>query len=144
MSRLYRIAKIWNTTKISDEERNELKTIVSKLVEYPCKIACDYDAGLVDIHVFSEEAGRVTDWLDLQFDGAFGLIEDLYRAKKRPLNKALQERCNEYNEDNDVVYGKDEDDEDSGESDEDEDEGEDEKDEDGESDASSVSVNEGK
>lgn len=133
MTRLYRIAKSWNSTKITDEERSDLKVIISKLVEYPCKIACDYEDGLVDIHIFSEEAGRVTDWLDLQENGAFGLIEDFYRSKKRPLNKKLQERCNEYNADNDLVYG--EEDEES-----DEDESEYSGEEDDDDDASSISV----
>jgi TATA-binding protein-associated factor Taf7 len=155
MSNLYRIAKGWNGKKITDAERSELKIVVSELVGYPCKIACDYNDGLVDIHVFSEEAGRVTDWLDLQENGAFGLIEDLYHSKKRPVNKDLRETCEEYNAGIGVVYGEDEDDDEdenesdySGEDDEDEDdEDEDEEDEDEEDEddeMSSVSADEGK
>lgn len=141
MSRLYSIAKSWNSDKITDEERSELKTIVSKLVEYPCKIACDYKHGLVDIHVFSEEVGRITDVLDLQKNGSFGLVDDFYSPKKNPMNKKLYERCNEYNEDNDLVYDE-EDDEDSDYSEEEGDDDEDDDDDDDESDASSTSADE--
>ena len=143
MSHLYRIAKRWNSAKLSDEERNKLKSVVSKMAGYNCKIACDCDDGLVDIHVFSENEGRVTDWLDLQENGAFGLLDDMYRDKNRPLNRALQERCDEYNTENDLVYGE-EDDEESDEESEYSGESDDEDDDDDDESDASTSDDEGK
>ncbi len=127
MAHLFAIAKHWETDDITDDDRAALKSVITRLVCYPCKIACRYDAelGLVDIHVFSEEAKRIVDWLDLQDNGAFDILEEMYVDHRVRLNKSLRERCEAYNWSIGVTYTLDDSEEDDTEDNDTEDDTED-------------------
>lgn len=95
---IFTVAKNWET--VTPEERQPLKELVTKLVGYPCQLACKINDDAVDIYVFSNEKKKVTDWLELQSNGAIGVIFDFY--KKDP--EALCDRCDDYNTAINVVF----------------------------------------
>jgi hypothetical protein len=82
------------------EQRTTLKRLVTRLVGYPCKIACQREDGSmnwVEIYVMSERRGRVTDYLEIQPSGAVGVIFDLYDDPEKPVVGDLSDRCDAYN-----------------------------------------------
>lgn len=101
-ARLYEIAVGWEDAL--DEDRDLLKTVVSRLVGYPCRLACDPGDDSVDIHVYSVPRNRVLDWIEIQNTGALGVIFELYPNPDAPAVDRLDERCMEYNDENEVVF----------------------------------------
>lgn len=87
------------------EQRGALKELVSGLVEYECKIACevgknaeDAPTDWVEIYVLSDRLRCVTDYLEIQPSGAVGVIFDLYDAPEAKEVGDLSDRCDAYNE----------------------------------------------
>jgi hypothetical protein len=110
MADLYAMARRAAATEETEAERAALKTAVGRLVGYPCKIACqaqgaeDGSMEWVEIYVFSERRGRVTDYLELQPSGAFGVIFDLYDDPEKPAVGDLSDRCDAYNEEKGLEF----------------------------------------
>lgn len=100
----FEIAKQWTT--ITEEQREPLRKIILELVGYPCKIACSENNGFVDITVFSVPKNKVTDWLEVQPNGAFGVIFDMYQdsPESHEYENQLEERCKLYNAANNIMY----------------------------------------
>lgn len=109
MSDLFRIASSWESDNISEGDRNALKSCIEKLVGYPCRLACKENEGSIDIYVFSIEENKVTDWIEMQASGAVGIIYDFYDDTDSELDDA----CEGYNEDHNVVFEEDEEDADT-------------------------------
>lgn len=89
----------------TEEQRVALKEMVSRLVEYDCKIACqigkdadDAAADWVEIFVLSSRLRCVTDYLEIQPSGAVGTVFDLYDAPEAKEVGDLSDRCDAYNE----------------------------------------------
>lgn len=102
-----------NWESVSDAERKSLKNLIVELVGYPCKLACKPNNGSVDIYVFSERKGRVVDWLEIQDDGAIGVVFDQYENPDSKTVIRLSDACEDYNEKIGVCFESDsEDDED--------------------------------
>jgi hypothetical protein len=96
---LFVIAMAWET--IQEPEREPLRKCITDLVKYPCKLACNPNHGSVDIYVFSIARGKVTDWLELQPDGAIGVVFDSYSGTQPD---ELSDRCEDYNAALNVVF----------------------------------------
>jgi hypothetical protein len=106
-SPMYRIAVNWND--LIDEERVPLRTLVERLVGYPCKIAAmPPDDGTVNLVIFSIPSGCIKDYLDIQSSGAIGVAFDLYDETEAEDNAAaldcLSDACDSYNESIDVEF----------------------------------------
>jgi hypothetical protein len=89
----------------TEEQRLALKEMVSGLVEYECKIACqigknddDTAADWIEIFVLSNLLRCVTDYLEVQPTGAVGVVFDLYDAPEAKEVGDLSDRCDSYNE----------------------------------------------
>jgi len=96
MSANFAAAAKWETA--SDTERKPLKNLITELVGYPCKLACNPNNGSVDIYVFSVRKGQVADWLEIQTDGAIGVVFDQYlKPEAKPVMR-LSDACDDYNE----------------------------------------------
>jgi hypothetical protein len=104
MSDLFRIASSWESDTITEEDRSTMKNFIEKLVGYPCRLACKENDGAIDIYVFSVKENKVTDWIELQASGAVGIIYDFYDDTDSELDDA----CEEYNEEHDVVFAEEE------------------------------------
>ena len=106
MAALFELAKGWEN--VPDADRKPLRDLVTKLVGYSCKLACQENDGVIDIYVFNEKKKKVCDWLELQASGAIGVIFDEY-----PENVAeayvdrIDEACETYNESIGVVFEED-------------------------------------
>lgn len=109
--RNYKIAARWDTAK--DADRRKVKQWIVGLVGYPCKLACQPNEGCIDIYVWSELKGKITDWLELQPSGAIGVIFDEYPDPDAKAVWGISERCEAYNESAEVVFLSDSDSEDS-------------------------------
>ena len=96
---LYTLAANWET--VEAEVRAPLKELVKSLVEYDCQLHCKANNGSVDITVFNVELKKVTDWIEIQPDGAVGAIFDFY-GKGVPDD--LSDRCEDYNATIHVVF----------------------------------------
>lgn len=102
MTELYILATTWDS--ITEEERAPLRKVVEKIVGYPCKLAMNLyspandEKECVEIYVMCNRRKVVTDWLEIQPSGAFGLIDDLYPPSTTDsyLDK-LESRCESYN-----------------------------------------------
>jgi hypothetical protein len=101
---LFAIAQGWEQDIVTDEQRSELRNFIRDLVQYPCKIACKENNGSVDIYVLSEKKKKVTDWLELQPSGAIGVIFDEYEDPDANAVMLLSERCDDYNDENDIRF----------------------------------------
>lgn len=101
MTQNYKIASEWDTA--SDAEKTNLKAFIKDVVGYPCKIACKIsEEKTVDIYVFSEKKQKVTDWLEIQKNGAIGVIYDFY-DEEVSIDK-LEKACDSYNTANNLVF----------------------------------------
>lgn len=113
MARNFKIASEWDSA--TDSDKTDLKTFVTGLVGYPCKIACKIsEEGTRDIYVFSEKKKEVIDWIEIQETGAVGVIYDFYDAKVS--TDRLEKACDTYNANNNLAYddGSDSDESDDG------------------------------
>jgi hypothetical protein len=100
---LYDLTTRWETA--SDEERALLRTLVERLVGYPCKIAAmPLDDGTMHLIVFSVTAGAVKDYLELQPSGAIGVVFHLYDDPDSQGVGALSDACDDYNESMEVEF----------------------------------------
>jgi hypothetical protein len=100
MSNLFAVASGWET--ISDEDRIPLRSLITKIVGYQCKLSCQPNHGSVDIYVFSVKAKCITDWIEIQPSGALGVLFDQYPMEKSPT--AVSDACEDYNEELGVEY----------------------------------------
>jgi hypothetical protein len=98
MASLFKIARNMEAGSTTDEQRAELKEFVRGLVGYPCKIACKRNNGSVDIYVYSETVGAVTDWLELQSSGAIGVIFEFYPNPDDCSVSRVDVACENYND----------------------------------------------
>ena len=89
---LYTLAANWET--VEADTRAPLKELIKSLVKYDCQLHCKANNGSVDITVFNVELKKVTDWIEIQTDGAVGVIFDFY-GKDMPDD--LSDRCEDYN-----------------------------------------------
>lgn len=96
MSANFAAANTWETA--ADADRKPLKNLITELVGYPCKLACASNNGSVDIFVFSERKGRVVDWLEIQADGAIGVVFEQYPNPDAKSVLRLSDACDDYNE----------------------------------------------
>ena len=104
--RMFSIASNWE--KASDDERTTVKALVSRLVGYTCLMACDLNNGSVDLYVCAADApGVVSDWLELQPNGAIGVVFDQYPDPDAAAVYDVCDRCEDYNEENDVEFASD-------------------------------------
>ena len=110
---LFTLALNWETA----EERGPLKEFITKLVGYECQLACKENDGSVDIYVQNAKKKKVTDWIEIQPDGAVGVIFECYKSKEPT---ALSDRCEDYNESIKVVFDSDSDSDSEEEEEEDE------------------------
>jgi hypothetical protein len=116
---LYSIATGWESA--GHKERRSLKEFISRIVCYPCKIACKDCDGVAEVYVMSDKTGRIEDWIEIHENGAIWPIEELYSEKRRKLRDSVTSACGAYNDEYDLELPEDDDDEDD-EDDEDEDE----------------------
>ena len=96
---LFTLAFNWET--VEADARAPLKDFITKLVGYECQLACKENNGSVDIYVHNIKKKKVTDWIEIQPDGALGVIFDAYKSKE-PI--ALSDRCEDYNDSINVEY----------------------------------------
>jgi hypothetical protein len=104
MPNYFAIANRWESPDVTADDRAELKDLITSLVRYPCKLACQPNSGSVDIYVFSERKGRVTDWLELQPSGAIGVIFDEYSDPDCAACMRVNDACEAYNERNGLEF----------------------------------------
>jgi hypothetical protein len=125
----YKIATRWEKAK--DADRRKVKEWITGLVGYPCKLACQPNEDYIDVYVWSELKGEVTDWLEIQATGAVGVIFDEYPNPDAEELGDLSDRCDAYNESIGVVFESDGEDEEAidGEEDEESETGDDKKEE---------------
>lgn len=97
---LYEVAQRWNDA--TDEERRPLKDLVTRLVGYPCKVACqtreEEESSRVEIFVLSDRTGDIDDFLELQPSGAIGLIYNQYDDPDERRVVKVDDRCEAYND----------------------------------------------
>ena len=111
MAQNYKIASEWESDTITVADKTSLKELVTSLVGYPCKIACKRAEDTLDIYVFSEKKKKVTDWIEIQPSGAFGVIYDFYNEGVN--TDKLDDACEAYNKANGLDF-EEEEEEDSG------------------------------
>lgn len=100
---LFNVAKRWD--KIHDSERNGLRSLITQLVGYSCKLACQpNDFGGVDIFVFSISAGAIMDWIEIQPTGALGVIWGEYVDEGASALRRLDRACRAYNAQYGLAY----------------------------------------
>ncbi len=95
MDKLFTIGANWET--VSDGDRIQLKEFISRLVGYPCKIACKDAENIVDIFVMSDHTGRIEDWIELHVNGAVCPSDDMYADKRRRVKDSVVEACDTHN-----------------------------------------------
>ena len=95
-SSLYEIASRWDTA--IDTERAPLRVFIESLVKYPCKIAAQplYD-GEVHLIVFNITTDTVQDYLELQPNGAIGVVFHLYDNPDSEEVGRLSDACDDHN-----------------------------------------------
>jgi len=96
-SLLFTTASTWEEDTVTEEAREALKKFVTELAGYPCKLACKTNDDIVDIYVFSIEKKKVIDWIELQSNGAVGVIFDLYADSDNRRAQRLELACTTYN-----------------------------------------------
>jgi hypothetical protein len=78
-------------------------------------ISCHPNHGAVDIYVMCSKKRVVTDWLELQDTGAFGVVFDSYDKSKKAAMNRLDDVCEHYNAMNGFDFSDSEEDSDSDE-----------------------------
>lgn len=81
----------------TEAQRTTLKTLLTDILGYSCKIACQPEDGRVEIYVLSDRSGKVSDYLEIQTSGAIGVMFDLYDDPESDEVGDLSDRCDEYN-----------------------------------------------
>ena len=81
----------------TEAQKTALKAMVTDLLGYSCKIACQAEKEWVEIFVLSDRLGKVTDYLEIQPSGAVGVIFDLYDDPESDEVGDLSDRCDAYN-----------------------------------------------
>lgn len=100
---LYNVVKRWDDA--TDEERRSVKELVSRLVGYPCKIACEVkEEGRVEMFVLSNRTDDIEDVLEIQESGAIGLIYDQYDDPDAKRVVKVDNRCESYNDGLGLVF----------------------------------------
>jgi hypothetical protein len=100
---LYRLASNWES--VPDADRAPLRTLVERLVGYPCKIAAmPLNDGAMHLIVFSVEANAVKDYLELQPTGAMGVVFHLYDDPDSPVVWRISDACDDYNDSHGVEF----------------------------------------
>ena len=119
---LYGVARRW--ADASDEERRSLKEVVTRLVGYPCKVACEIKEGeeRVELFVLSVRTDEIEDVLEIQANGAIGLVYDQYDDPDEKRVVKVDNRCEAYNEGLGLVFEEHSDSEEGDEGDSDSDE----------------------
>jgi hypothetical protein len=127
MTQMFRIATEWES--LTEESRGPLRRLVTELVGYPCKLACQTNNGSVDIYVLNLRRKKVTDWMEIQETGAIGVVFDQYSDPEGRAVGRLSDACDHYNETICVEFASDseEGEDDSSETSEEEEENEKEK-----------------
>lgn len=101
---LYGVARRW--ADASDEERRSLKEVVTRLVGYSCKVACEVKEGeeRVELFVLSVRTDEIEDVLEIQANGAIGLVYDQYDDPDEKRVVKVDNRCEAYNESLGLVF----------------------------------------
>ena len=112
MAQMFPIARDWEA--LTEDGRGPLRRLVTELVGYPCKLACQVNHGSVDIFVLNLARKKVTDWLEIQETGAIGVVFDQYpNPDAKPVGR-LSDACDLYNEQIGVEFASDSEGEDGG------------------------------
>ena len=96
MAHLFAAARDWEG--LTDKGRAGLRKLVTELVNYPCKLACQPNNGSVDIFVLNIRKNAVTDWLEIQETGAIGVVFEQYPNPDAVAVGRLSDACDLYNE----------------------------------------------
>jgi hypothetical protein len=96
MAHLFAVARDWEG--LTDKGRAGLRKLVTELVNYPCKMACQPNNGSVDIFVLNLRKNKVTDWLEIQETGAIGVVFEQYPNPDAVAVGRLSDACDLYNE----------------------------------------------
>lgn len=101
---LYGVARRW--ADATDEERRSLKDVVTRLVGYPCKVACEIKEGeeCVELFVLSVRTDEIEDVLEIQASGAIGLVYNQYDDPDEKRVVKVDDRCEAYNESLGLVF----------------------------------------
>lgn len=111
---LYEIASRWEQDKTTREEREQLKSVVRRLVGFVARVACDPHEDGVDILVQRADghSNEIEYILEIQPSGAIAVVVDDDHPLDRRLRR-IQEECDDYNSENNVeIVGDSSDDED--------------------------------
>jgi hypothetical protein len=84
----------------SDEERNAFKEVIRGIVRYDCKVACDLNEGVVDIHVLCVASNKVKDILVMSSNGGLAIVTEDDEITSSPT-------CDAFNAANEVEYDSD-------------------------------------
>ena len=60
----------------SNEERGAFKEVIRGIVGYDCKVACDLNEGVVDIHVLCVATNNVKDILVMSSNGGLAILTE--------------------------------------------------------------------
>jgi hypothetical protein len=74
MVNYYPLLSRWDTA--SDEERGDFKEVIRGIVGYDCKVACDPNEGVVDIHVLCVATNKVKDILIMSSNGGLAILTE--------------------------------------------------------------------
>jgi hypothetical protein len=101
---LYDIACRW--ADVTDDERQSLKDVVTRLVGYPCKVACEVreGEGRVELFVLSVRTDDIEDVLEIQASGAIGIVYDQYDDPDEKRVVKVDNRCDSYNDGMGLVF----------------------------------------
>ena len=100
---LFDVAQRWNDA--TDKDRQPLRALVTQLVGYPCKIACEANGSTrVDLYVLSNRTGDIEDVIELQDSGAIGLVYDQYDDPDDKRVVKVDDRCEAYNDGMGLVF----------------------------------------
>jgi len=119
---LFKIAATWEM--ISEEERAPLRALIMKIVGYPCKLSCQPNNGSIDIYVYSTKRLCIVDRIEIQQNGALGVLFDLY--PKGVSTDKVSDACEDHNAMLDVEFVSESEGEGEEEEEEEEEEGEEE------------------
>ena len=84
----------------TDEERGDFKEVIRGIVGYDCKVACDPNEGVVDIHVLCVATGQIKDTLVMSSNGGLAIVTEEDEITSSPA-------CDAFNTANGVEYDSD-------------------------------------